>query len=40
MMLNDLTYDAASTSNTSLYTLVQGAATFVAGQVAKTGDMA
>jgi VCBS repeat-containing protein len=39
LMLNDLTYDATSTSNTSLFTLVQGAATFVAGQVAKTGDM-
>ena len=39
LMLNDLTYDPASTSNTSLYTLVQGAASFVAGQVAKTGDM-
>ena len=39
LMLNDLTYDVASTSNTSLYTLFQGAASFVAGQVAKTGDM-
>src|SRR6267378_1499044 len=51
MMLNDLTYDGTSTSNTSLltlvagtsstslFTLVQGAASFVAGQVAKTGDM-
>jgi VCBS repeat-containing protein len=39
LMLNDLTYDANSTSNTSLFTLVQGAASFVAGQVAKTGDM-
>ena len=39
LMLNDLTYDPTSTSNTSLYTLVQGAASFVAGQVAKTGDM-
>jgi VCBS repeat-containing protein len=39
LMMNDLTYDAASNSNTSLFTLVQGAATFVAGQVAKTGDM-
>src|SRR5882724_6647475 len=29
----------ASASNTSLFTLVQGAASFVAGQVAKTGDM-
>ena len=39
LMLNDLTYDANSTSNSSLFTLVQGAASFVAGQVAKTGDM-
>ncbi|WP_426442221.1 hypothetical protein [Bradyrhizobium genosp. P] len=39
MMLNDLTYDPTSTSNTSLYTLVQGGLSFVAGQVAKTGDM-
>lgn len=39
MMLNDLIYEANSTSNTSLFTLVQGAASFVAGQVAKTGDM-
>jgi VCBS repeat-containing protein len=39
LMLNDLTYDANSTSNTSLFTLVQGAASFVAGQVAKSGDM-
>jgi len=39
LMLNDLTYDTASTSNSSLFTLVQGAASFVAGQVAKTGDM-
>src|SRR4051794_34342711 len=39
LMLNDLTYDATSTSNTALFTLVQGAANFVAGQVAKTGDM-
>src|ERR1700682_5098168 len=49
MMLNDLTYDATSSngslltlvsvSNSALFTLVQGAASFVAGQVAKTGDM-
>lgn len=39
LMLNDLTYEATSTSNSSLFTLVQGAASFVAGQVAKTGDM-
>jgi hypothetical protein len=39
LMVNDLTYDAGSTSNVSLITLVQGAASFVAGQIAKTGDM-
>ena len=39
LMLNDLVYDASSTSNSALFTLVQGAASFVAGQVAKTGDM-
>ena len=39
LMLNDLTYDPTSTLNTSLFTLVQGAASFVAGQVARTGDM-
>ena len=39
LMLNDLTFDASSTSNSSFITLVQGAASFIAGQVAKTGDM-
>jgi hypothetical protein len=39
LMLNDFTFDASSTSNSSFVTLVQGAASFVAGQVAKTGDM-
>ena len=39
LMLNDLTFDRNSTSNTSFISLVQGAADFVAGQVAKTGDM-
>src|SRR6266849_7727093 len=39
LMLNDLVYEENSTSNASLLTLVQGAASFVAGQVAKTGDM-
>ena len=39
LMLNDLTYDASSTSNSSFITLVEGAANFIAGQVAKTGDM-
>ena len=39
LMLNDLTFEEGSTSNSSFITLVQGAANFVAGQVAKTGDM-
>ena len=39
LMLNDLTFEEGSTSNSSFITLVQGAASFVAGQVAKTGDM-
>ena len=39
LMLNDLTFDATSTSNASFITLVEGAANFVAGQIAKTGDM-
>jgi VCBS repeat-containing protein len=39
LMLNDMVYDPNGTSNSSLLTLVQGAAGFVAGQVAKTGDM-
>jgi hypothetical protein len=38
-MLNDLSYDPSSVSNSALLTLVQGAASFVAGQVARTGDM-
>ena len=38
-MLNELNYDPTSNSNSSLFTLVQGAASFVAGQVAPTGDM-
>ena len=38
-MLNELNYDANSTSNNSLMTLVQGSASFVAGQTAPTGDM-
>ncbi|MES1149821.1 MAG: hypothetical protein ABUL53_11645, partial [Bradyrhizobium guangdongense] len=33
-MLNELTYDPTSNSNSALLTLVQGAASFVAGQVA------
>src|SRR5262249_35826746 len=38
-LLNDLSYDPSSTSNHSLLTLIQGAASFVAGQIAPTGDM-
>ncbi|TMJ52385.1 MAG: hypothetical protein E6G85_11905 [Alphaproteobacteria bacterium] len=38
-MLNDFNFDANGTSNSSLMTLVQGAASFVAGQIAPTGDM-
>jgi len=38
-MLNELNYEPNGTSNSSLMTLVQGAASFVAGQIAPTGDM-
>src|SRR5262249_18764895 len=38
-MLNDLNYEANGSSNSSLMTLIQGAASFVAGQIAPTGDM-
>ncbi|MGB6396124.1 MAG: Ig-like domain-containing protein, partial [Bradyrhizobium sp.] len=38
-MLNDFLYDPNSTSNHSLVSLIQGAATFVAGQIAPTGNM-
>ena len=39
MVLNELLYDASSTSNSALVSLVKGTFTFVAGQVAHTGDM-
>ena len=40
LMMNDLTFDASSTSNTSFITLVESAANFRRQQqVAKTGDM-
>ena len=39
MVLNELVYDANSTSNSALISLVKGSFTFVAGQVAHTGDM-
>src|SRR5207248_1775864 len=38
-MLNDMVYDPAGSSNKSLFTLVQGAVSFIAGQIAPTGDM-
>ena len=38
-MLNEMVYEPNGASNHSLLTLIQGAASFVAGQVAPTGDM-
>ena len=39
MVLNELIYDANSTSNSALISLVKGTFTFVGGHVAHTGDM-
>ncbi len=39
LMLNELSYDPTGSSNKSFFTLAQGALSFVAGQVAPTGDM-
>ena len=39
MALNEFVYDPKGSSNSSLISLTKGAFTFVAGQVAKTGDM-
>ena len=39
MVLNEFVYDPNSTSNTTLFNLTKGTFTFVAGKVAKTGDM-
>ncbi len=39
MVLNEFVYDPKSTSNSTLISLTKGTFTFVAGQVAKTGDM-
>jgi hypothetical protein len=39
MVLNEFVYDPGSTSNTTLFNLTKGTFTFVAGKVAKTGDM-
>ncbi|MEH2531091.1 hypothetical protein V1277_002533 [Bradyrhizobium sp. AZCC 1588] len=39
MALNEFVYDQKSASNSTLFSLTKGTFTFVAGQVAKTGDM-
>ncbi|MGI8524992.1 MAG: tandem-95 repeat protein [Pseudolabrys sp.] len=39
MVLNEFIYDPNGTSNAATISLVQGAISFLAGQVAKTGDM-
>src|SRR5215510_2450974 len=39
MILNEFVYDPNSKSNSTLINLTKGTFTFVAGQVAKTGDM-
>ncbi len=39
MVLNEFVYDPGSTSNSTLLNLTKGTFTFVAGKVAKTGDM-
>jgi hypothetical protein len=39
MVLNEFVYDPNSTANASLFNLTKGTFTFVAGKVAKTGDM-
>ncbi|MFB9270147.1 FecR domain-containing protein [Bradyrhizobium erythrophlei] len=39
MVLNDFVYDPKGKSNSTLFSLTKGTFTFVAGNVAKTGDM-
>jgi hypothetical protein len=39
MALDEYVYEPAGKSNTTFFNLTKGTATFVAGQVAKTGDM-
>jgi hypothetical protein len=39
MVLNEFVYDPNSKSNSTLFSLTKGTFTFVAGKVAKTGDM-
>ena len=39
MVLNEFVYNPAGSTNSALINLVQGSFTFIAGEVAKTGDM-
>jgi VCBS repeat-containing protein len=39
MALNDLVYSEGGSDNQALFSLVQGSISFLAGQIAKTGDM-
>jgi VCBS repeat-containing protein len=39
MVLNDMVYAADSTANSALFTLVEGVIGFIAGRIAKTGDL-
>jgi hypothetical protein len=39
MVLNEFVYDPNGKSNSTLFSLTKGTFTFVAGKVAKTGDM-
>ena len=39
MVLSELLYDSNTNANSAVFSLVKGQITFVAGQVAKTGDM-
>ena len=39
MALNDYSFDASGTSNSALFTLVEGTFAFVAGKVAHDGNM-
>jgi hypothetical protein len=39
MVLNEFVYDPNSTSNSTLFNLTKGTFAFVAGKIAKTGDM-
>ncbi len=39
MVLNEFVYDPKGTSNSTFFSLTKGTFTFIAGEVAKTGDM-